>query len=57
MLIDATNSPSLQKCLRKEVGNLQMDAGDFVDGSMFQKEDRKVALGVKIVTYFIKKML
>lgn len=57
MLIDATNSPSLQQSLKKEVENLQVDASDLVDESMFQRKDRKVALWVKATTHFIKKML
>lgn len=57
MLIDASQSVTMQQRLKEEVEELQKDADDVVNEAMFQRPDRRVHWGVKLATRFIKRML
>lgn len=57
LLIDASRSPTMQRRLKEEVQELQKDAGDLVNESMFERPERKVHWGVKVAAWVIKRML
>lgn len=56
-LFISTTSKDFQKKLSEEVEGLREDAVDLVNQELFDRKDRKVGLGVKIATFFVKGML
>jgi len=56
-LFISTTSEVFQKKLSEEIEGLREDAVDVVNEELFAREDRKVSLGVKIATFFVKGML
>lgn len=57
LLIDASQSPTIQRRLGEELAELGKDANDVVGPAMFQRQERRVHWAVKVAAWFIKRML